>query len=93
MALHMKSKVDNLNIYRRRNTDSRKYQKHLKKTVYENSLIRTSKKNVELLAAICGITQIETEGDLIGQMRGMLKGYSDPRIDSVELVHAVRGQL
>jgi hypothetical protein len=65
----------------------------LKKTVYENSLIRTSKKNVELLAAICGITQIETEGDLIGQMRGMLKGYSDPRIDSVELVHAVRGQL
>ncbi len=96
MALHVKSKFDSnrLNIYRRpKDVHSQKYQKRLRKTVYENSLMRANRKNAELLARICGITHIEIKGDIIGQMRGMLKEYSDPRIDSVELVHAVRGEF
>jgi hypothetical protein len=47
----------------------------------------------DALATIFEINHVETKGDIIGQMRGMLRGYSDATVDSIELVRAVREEL
>jgi hypothetical protein len=54
---------------------------------------KNGKQRPDTLATIFDIAHIETKGDIIGQMRGMLKGYSDATIDSIELVRAVREEL
>jgi hypothetical protein len=47
----------------------------------------------DALATIFEINHVETKGDIIGQMRGMLKGYTDATVDSIELVRAVREEF
>jgi hypothetical protein len=55
-------------------------------------LERENKKNAESLARIFGLNVPKTEGDVLNQMRGMLKDYSDEGLDSTKLVHDVRDE-
>lgn len=55
-------------------------------------LERENKKNAESLARIFGLTVPKTEGDVLNQMRGMLKDYSDEGLDSTKLVHDIRDE-
>src|SRR6476661_55627 len=96
MFVHKKRKFDrnSQNVHRK---SSRRYSEGFrrlsKKRISENNLTNTNRRNAELLAKMYGIEHIEKEGDIIGQMCGMFKDYSGPGIDSVELVHAVRGEF
>jgi len=54
-------------------------------------LERENKKNAESLAKIFGLNG-PTEGDVLNQMRGMLKDYSDEGLDSTKLVHDIRDE-
>ena len=55
-------------------------------------LERENKKNAESLAKIFGLNGPKTEGDVLNQMRGMLKDYSDEGLDSTKLVHDIRDE-
>ena len=55
-------------------------------------LERENKKNAESLARIFGLNGPKTEGDVLNQMRGMLKDYSDEELDSTKLVHDIRDE-
>ncbi len=55
-------------------------------------LERENKKNSESLARIFGLNGPKTEGDVLNQMRGMLKDYSDEGLDSTKLVHDIRDE-
>ena len=56
-------------------------------------LERENKKNAESLARIFGLNGSKAEGgDVLNQMRGMLKDYSDEGLDSTKLVHDIRDE-
>ena len=55
-------------------------------------LERQNKKNAESLAKIFGLNGPKTEGDVLNQMRGMLKDYSDEGLDSTKMVHDIRDE-
>jgi hypothetical protein len=63
-----------------------------KRSGYGGRLERENKKNAESLAKIFGLNGPKTEGDVLNQMRGMLKDYSDEGLDSTKLVHDIRDE-